>query len=303
MRSSVRPAPADADVQPILRSLASAAATAAAAAVDVPRVIVLDTGLAMDDFLPNELRSAPVTSDDPGRDIDAPDEDLDGSLDPVAGHGTFIAGIVNQVAPGCEILLHRVISTFGWCPEDAIVDCINNLPLDPSDRPEHTILSLSFGGYTLDYPDAMAAAIANVQALGVVVVASAGNDGRCDPTYPAAFPDVVSVGAIGPDGPAPFTNYGPWVRACAPGVDILSTYFTGFEGSETPPATGSGQDPDNFAGWALWSGTSFSAPLVAGALARTMMTDGCNAKEAVERVVDARPLMRIPNLGTVVNVI
>jgi subtilisin family serine protease len=134
----------------------------------------------------------------------------------------------------------------------------------------------------------------------VVVVASAGNDGTCEPMFPAALPGVVSVGAVGPDGPAFFSNYGPWVRACAPGVDLVSTFFR-FAGADV--AAGSGPDPDNFDGWAIWSGTSFSGPVVAGALARTMMAEGCTGQEAVERVVDNPWLLRLPGLGTVVNVI
>ena len=64
-------------------------------------------------------------------------------------------------------------------------------------------------------------------AEGIVVVASAGNDGVCRPAYPAAFDGVVSVAALGPDGPAPFSNWGSWVRACAPGVDVASTFYIG----------------------------------------------------------------------------
>ena len=107
------------------------------------------------------------------------------------------------------------------------------------------------------------------------------------------------MGAVGPDGPAPFSNYGHWVRACAPGVDVVSTFFE-FNGDEQ--AVGTEPDPDNFTQWARWSGTSFSAPLVVGALAQAMVTHGITVDEAVERVIDASDLMRIPNLGTVVNV-
>jgi hypothetical protein len=35
---------------------------------------------------------------------------------------------------------------------------------------------------------------------------------------------------------------------------------------------------------------------------RTVLERGCTALEAVDRVIDAPSLMRIPNLGTVVNV-
>jgi hypothetical protein len=42
---------------------------------------------------------------------------------------------------------------------------------------------------------------------------------------------------------------------------------------------------------------------VAGAVARTIAAEKCTAADAVKRVVDEPALMRIPNLGTVVNVI
>ncbi|MET0728890.1 MAG: S8 family serine peptidase [Acidimicrobiales bacterium] len=230
-------------------------------------------------------------------DQDEPDEfqPLDKVLDPAAGHGTFIAGIIDQVAPGCGIELHRRLSTAGDGDEWAIVRCIEALA---AARPVVDLLNLSFGGYVLEQPFALAWAIRQVQATGTVVVASAGNDGTCRATFPASLPDVVSVGAVGPSGPAPFSNYGPWVRACAPGVDLVSTFFTGFDGA-TPPF-GDGNDPDKFDGWARWSGTSFAAPVVVGALARMMMT-GLTAAQAVERVITDPSLMRIPNLGTVVN--
>jgi len=116
------------------------------------------------------------------------------------------------------------------------------------------------------------------------------------------LPGVVGVGAIGPGGPAPFSNYGPWVRACAPGVDLVSTFFQVFEGDET--AAGPQEpDPDDFHDWARWSGTSFSAPVVAGALAHHARTHGVTVAAAVERVIDGPALLRIADLGTVVNVL
>ena len=289
-RSSARPAPADVDTTRATKAFGVEAAEGA------PRVIVLDTGLA-GELAPTALQGTPVGAAT-AADVDGPDEDGNRFLDPASGHGTFIAGLVQQVAPGTEVVLHRVLSTMGDGIESNIVQAL--VELDVAD-PERTVVSLSFGGFVLEQAFCMEWAIRSLQRRGVVVVASAGNDGSCRPTYPAAFPDVVSVGAVGPTGPAPFSNYGPWVRACAPGVDLLSTFYEGYNGAERPGEAG--VDPDSFNGWALWSGTSFSAPVVAAALARTVAVEGCTAQEAVARVIDEPGLMRIPNLGTVVNML
>jgi hypothetical protein len=72
------------------------------------RVVVLDTGWA-GEYEPSDLR--PPGLDPQG--FDGPDEADDGFLDPAAGHGTFIAGVIEQLVPGCEIEVHRVLSTFG----------------------------------------------------------------------------------------------------------------------------------------------------------------------------------------------
>lgn len=109
---------------------------------------------------------------------------------------------------------------------------------------------------------------------------------------------MVAVGALGPGGPAPFTSYGPWVRACVPGVDLVSSFFTGFDGPLPPDGS---TDPDSFAGWARWSGTSFAGPVVVAALARHRAVEGGTARDAVKAVIDHPGLRRIPNLGTVVN--
>ena len=132
-------------------------------------------------------------------------------------------------------------------------------------------------------------------------VASAGNDGSCRPTWPASFENVIAVGALGPNGKAWFSNYGPWVDACAPGVDIVSCFFDLGEEAD--------YDGEDFNGWACWSGTSFSAPIVAASIAWEWMC--CGEREhagaplgdpATPRWLLDRPgHFRYPWLGTVVN--
>jgi subtilisin family serine protease len=240
---------------------------------------------------------------------DVPDHDVDHFLDPVAGHGTFITGLIAQHAPDCSVRVRGVVTNLGDTDECEVAHALEDLygTVD--------FVNMSFSSYAPLAPHGLlAAAVRRLQRepspagrrsgaplseQGAVVVASAGNDGTCLPTYPGALPGVVSVGAIGPHGPAPFTNYGSWVRACAPGVDVVSTFFSGFDGYEVAAA---GQpDPDKFDGWARWSGTSFSAPIVLACLARTVYRTGCSPRQAVARLIDGPGLGALPWLGTVVN--
>ena len=254
-----------------------------------PRFLVLDTGFAHEDLRPASVGGIQA---DPAH-WELPSEDNDPHLDPAAGHGTFIAGVIEQLLPGCQLTVERVLTTYGDGDEAAIAQRIR------AAAGKFDLINLSFGGYALDRPFALAAAVRHAQRAGAVVVASAGNDGTCRPTYPAALPGVVGVGAVGPTGPAPFTNYGPWVRACAPGVDLVSSFFTAFDGPGR--AVLGGSDPDKFESWAVWSGTSFAAPVVVAALAREMRCFGVTAEEAVRRVIDRPGLLRLHDLGTVVN--
>ncbi|MEY2522097.1 MAG: hypothetical protein QOJ66_662 [Ilumatobacteraceae bacterium] len=261
-----------------------------------PRVVVIDTGLARQPQLPDFLRHARGLRAGERGHTDQPDANRDRWLDPAAGHGTFIAGIIERIAPGCAIEVIGVLGPQGDCSESAVVEAITNVA---NRRILPAFLNLSFGGYVWEQAPMLSRAVVLAQKRGTVVVASAGNDGTCRPSFPAAIPGVVSVGAIGPDGPAWFSNYGSWVRACAPGMDVVSSFFRSFDGAEVPSG---GRDIDRFKAWATWSGTSFAAPTVIGALVREMRASNCTPKDAVARLIDAPWLGRIPGLGTIVNV-
>jgi hypothetical protein len=261
-----------------------------------PSVVIVDTGLASGRDLPAMLSAGAVSKSQYGTsNVDVPDANQDRWLDPVAGHGTFIAGIVERIAPGCNVEVMSVLTPQGDGTEADVVAAIDEVASRPNPP---AFLNLSLGGYVWERAPMLSSAILRAQRNGIVVVASAGNDGTCRPSYPAAIPGVVSVGAVGPNGPAPFSNYGSWVRACAPGVDIVSSFFADFDGLEPPSA---GRDIDHFRSWARWSGTSFAAPAVVGALVREMRRAGCTGQQAVANIIDAPTLGRIPGLGTVVN--
>jgi subtilisin family serine protease len=77
---------------------------------------------------------------------------------------------------------------------------------------------------------------------------------------------------------ADFSNYGPWVSVYADGVDVLGPYFRpGY------PAQPAGAVPQ-YNGYAVWSGTSFSAAIVTGKIAARMVEAG-SARKAAALVV------------------
>lgn len=109
------------------------------------------------------------------------------------------------------------------------------------------VINLSLGGPSSDRLERDA--ISYAQDRDVLVVAAAGNDATSTKQYPAALPDVLSVGATSTNGStrAPFSTFGSWVDVAAPGRGIL-----------VAAPGGSFEKAD---------GTSFSTPLVSGQVA------------------------------------
>jgi subtilisin family serine protease len=118
---------------------------------------------------------------------------------------------------------------------------------------------------------------------------------------------VLSVGALNPNGrtDALFSNAGPWVRAYTFGAAVLSTLPVDFQGGlqSSAAATAFGRprdaiDPDDFrGGFAVWSGTSFAGPLMAGQVAAHIAQhlDSGDAPEAAR----ARARAALAELSTI----
>ena len=237
------------------------------------RVVVLDTGFG-GPFAPagvDNVGTIPGLDNDDQVDDDNADGTGDNVVDPAAGHGTFIASLIRRLAPEATIEVGRVLSSFGDGSDCVIATVIRHLAIQPVPG----VLNLSFVAYTPDDepPPVLASAIAEIQDAGWIVVAAAGNDATCRPAYPAALPGVVGVGALAPWGPAWFSNHGEWVRACAPGFDIISNWFD-FTGAPAGLMRTATAPAGHARGWAAWSGTSFAAPIVTAALARDVISAG-----------------------------
>lgn len=288
---------------------------------DRPVIAILDTGIGKHPWFdePGTVVLRDATLDDrpigtyPEEDIDAEREGRrDGQaspLDPYAGHGTFIAGILHQVCPDAALLPVRVYGGDGTASEWDLARSVERL-LEfhlrglagvPGYFPVDVVVIAS--GYYLEHPEddddyegVYRGRLRDLRRAGVLVVVSAGNDGSARRSFPAGWappvrrtagglipvessdlnPDytpLLGVAAANPDGTlADFSNDGPWIAALRPGVQILSTMPTTFdgaaEGKRSPDGLRHSLDPDDFThGFGTWSGTSFSSPLLAGQLA------------------------------------
>ncbi len=224
-------------------------------------VAVIDTGLR-----PDHLMLAGNSHTGSASDLEVTDEDGDGVRDFVAGHGTFVAGIIRQLAPGAEILGLGTVRSNGTVSDAEIAGAINKL----SNVARIDILNLSLGGYAhggnaTGLPcTTIALAALRVKHPNVEVVAAAGNNGKAEPFFPAALPDVKGVGALDVDGKkAKFSNKGPWVKAWELGVGLTSSYVG-------PSLTQPGGGPTHLGATVTWQGTSFAAARVTGTLAASM---------------------------------
>ena len=182
------------------------------------------------------------------------------AMNPAHGHGTFCAALIAAVAPDAMIMPLRAFDDNGNADAFVIARAIRYAVQNGAD-----VINMSFGMTEESKVVKQAVKFANER--GVTVVASAGNGGTNERQFPAAFNDVLAVAATDlQDRKASFSNFGSTIYVDAPGVNIISAY------------------PDGL--YAIGSGTSFSAPLVAGevALLKSLTfqdTDKAVAKGAV----------------------
>jgi membrane-anchored mycosin MYCP len=185
-----------------------------------------------------------------------------GGLRYESGHATFVTGAILQQAPGAVVSMRRVLGDDGLADSWSVAKALVRF-----ERLGVQILNLSLGHFTDDDQEPLVMTTAlNRLDPDLVVVASAGNHGGqgSRPLWPAALPRVVAVGAtnaageVAPWSPAP--PAWPWVDVLATGEDVVSTYPTG-------PVQVDGEQISYPQGLARWSGTSFAAARVSGAVA------------------------------------
>lgn len=219
------------------------------------RVGIADTAVYDHPWLAGAYQAAPasVWGDDQPKDFEG-------------GHATFIAGLILQQAPGATLEIRSALdesaTADGWEVAKELVRFANS-GLD--------VLNLSFGCMTDDNekPLLLATALDRLDTR-VVVVAAAGNQGKTAdarrPVWPAALEEVVAVCAVDDEGNvSPWSAKPdlPWVDVAAGGDPVSSTYLRG----KFTVSSDSGDVNRQFDGFASWSGTSFAAATVSGAIA------------------------------------
>jgi hypothetical protein len=282
------------------------------------QIHVDDTGLFAADPV-----NLPTTTQLTSADNDLVDQVFNGPFmvdSPAAGHAQAIDGVITTVAPGSAIVDVRINDRSGLLTDvsaaRAIAASLRSLTL-----PNYpNLLVNSFGGAVCEVnsgvaggpvlqPVGMEAVVEAVDRFnpyktgGMLIVASAGNEASTRPHYPAAFPSVLSVGALdgtidgdlspwsSPSKTAPvadFSNRGSTVDVYALGVELPTTHISGYRFE-----TGG----DIIEGKAKVTGTSFSAPKVAAYIAERMSTSGSTARAARDWLIN-HGIAPLPQCGT-----
>lgn len=168
------------------------------------------------------------------------------------GHGTHVAGIVRQVAPGVELLIAKGLSNEGIGEDASLVEAIRWCVAQGA-----RIINASWGSRE-EPPEStgLHATIRDAVAAGVLFVAAAGNNGHAQleidtVNWPARWQEPLAVAStwqisagLDYSAAAPYSSAGPEVDVTAPGTNINSCAPGG--------------------GWVYLSGTSMAAPVVSG---------------------------------------
>jgi|GEM_PF-2416173 len=289
------------------RPTAELPATGVAAANPPAPIAVIDTGMWME---PRPRPELAKTVDPASDNVEVVDAQRDSIVDHRgSGHGGFITGVILSRLPNADVHNYDAFEPNAELTEISIVQRVDQALADH----DIVVLNMSLGSYedkTCGGTELVAlrrgiARWARQNSDGILV-AAAGNDSVSVPWYPAGFaaeyPDfVVSVGALDAwrreDKPgartraAMFSNYGSWVTAWAPGVDVVSDYpqglhFVYFAPGGGPVGTGRFDD-----GRAKWDGTSFAAPYAAAEIARYAADHGLTPRQAWATIRGGRPFV------------
>ena len=214
-------------------------------------------------------------STNPNSDIDDNPEDIG-----MGWHGTHVAGTIGAetnnnygvagVSWGAKIMPLRALGILGGTSYD-LMEALRfaaGLENDSGTIPPKAadIINLSIGGYSPNSEEE--ALLSEIYDLGIIVVASAGNESSSIPSYPAAYNHVISVSALDFNANlAPYSNFGSTIDIAAPGGDLSNDYNQDNEDDGVLSTLVDDSTGANTADFALYEGTSMAAPHVSGMFA------------------------------------
>ncbi len=175
------------------------------------------------------------------------------------GHGSFVSGLIIASSPAIKgvsyassMNSYKIIGDNGYGSVADFIVAMDHLIYKSGLNPD--VINMSFGGP--DYSVSERNYIKTLTGKGSIVIAAAGNDGeKGSPySYPANYPDVIGVGSVNTaGGVSDFSTKNSSVAVVAPGEYLSSFARSGYSGLTAPSAYN--------------CGTSYSSPIVAGAVA------------------------------------
>jgi subtilisin family serine protease len=169
------------------------------------------------------------------------------------GHGTFVASLiaggrnhaVDSVAPGALVMPVKILDQDGMGSTASFAAGIH-YAVEQGAR----VINISAGGVMNS--QALRDSITYAEANGATVIAAAGHDGEGMIQYPAAYPEVIGVGATDlRDHVLSVSATGPHVSLVAPGWNVRGAWWDSALGDT----------------WKTASGTSAAAAVVSGSAA------------------------------------
>jgi serine protease len=245
-----------------------------------------------------------TANDGDGRDADPNDPgDSFGGPGLSSFHGTHVAGTIAATTDNgvgvAGVTFHtrlmpiRAIGVGGGSDFDiaesiryaaGLANISGRTPAEPAD-----IINMSFsGGAGAGASEVIRVAIRDAANAGLVLVAAAGNEGNELRSYPAAFDEVIAVGAVNLSQlRAAYSNFGSWLSVMAPGGNI-GTDFNGDGWADGVLSTGASDAGGNLQyQYRFENGTSMAAPHVSGLTALILAADPHLTAQEVRDILES----------------
>ena len=171
----------------------------------------------------------------------------------------MVAGIILQLVPKTPLVIAKSADSDGiatsWTVLEGVVFCVEN---------GAKVINLSLGSQ--NHLAGFSEFLDWVNQARVLIISPIGNNGANISLFPSGYSSVVCVSGLFPNNTkAPFSNWISTARGAAPATGILSAWYDG--------------------GTAIWSGTSFAAPLVTGCLAAALVVSPGKTPEQLRNLI------------------